>query len=215
MCERPEVEESMEPSPKEPQFSCFSASDSIVSVQRMHNCNSFSSGSDLAKIDKNEEIFVVGEYHLSSCPICLERFTLDNPAVLVACGHGFHLQCVEDWKQRSPMCPVCMKPVNGEGVPMMSARETRRRRRYKSGGDDCFCSAAFAGDGGDVNSADDDVHRGVCPEPGVVDPMLARHQCSSDSAEQHVVSSAEGRGMSCFVCGAVRAVLRWCFYAEE
>lgn len=81
-------------------------------------------------IDCVAETYAVGEYRLSTCPICLERFTLTNPAVLVQCEHGFHLQCLESWRMRSPECPVCLRPLSqGEGTLMEDRNACRRRRR--------------------------------------------------------------------------------------
>ncbi|KAG8346774.1 hypothetical protein TRVL_02397 [Trypanosoma vivax] len=105
------------------------SSASPVDVQLHYS--SISSSSEISKTGKCEDTFVVGEFHLTSCPICLERFTLDNPAIVVICGHGFHLQCLEDWRQRSPVCPVCSRVLHGEGVLMTNAQETRRRRRRR------------------------------------------------------------------------------------
>ncbi|AIN97041.1 hypothetical protein LPMP_170030 [Leishmania panamensis] len=74
------------------------------------------------------ETYDVGEYHLTTCPICLEHFTLDNPAILLKCEHGFHLQCLESWRQRSTMCPMCFAPVIGDEGRLMSSSDVRRRR---------------------------------------------------------------------------------------
>ncbi|KAG5508128.1 hypothetical protein JKF63_05380 [Porcisia hertigi] len=77
------------------------------------------------------ETYDVGEYHLTTCPICLEHFTLDNPAILLKCEHGFHLQCLESWRQRSSMCPMCFAPVVGDEGRLMSSSDVRRRRRIQ------------------------------------------------------------------------------------
>ncbi|CCW70823.1 unnamed protein product [Phytomonas sp. Hart1] len=83
-------------------------------------------------IDIDEvETFVVGEYNFSVCPICLEHFTMHNPAIIVHCEHGFHLQCLESWRQRSAACPVCQRPLDGDEGRLMEARDTRRRRRFR------------------------------------------------------------------------------------
>ncbi|KAL9645621.1 hypothetical protein ABK040_015837 [Willaertia magna] len=41
------------------------------------------------------------------CPICLELYTNENPEIKCKCGHSFHFQCSEEWRQRSHECPVC------------------------------------------------------------------------------------------------------------
>ena len=62
----------------------------------------------------------VGAFQQSCCPICLERYTTENPAVLFRCEHSFHFQCIDDWWQRSNKCPVCDR--------------TMKRRHAREGG---------------------------------------------------------------------------------
>ena len=86
--------------------------------------------------------FRVGDYHQSMCSICLERYTLENPAMILACRHAFHLQCLEAWRQRSRLCPVCMKPVQRNAVrPMSKGDVTHRKsgRRRNSGSWSAMC----------------------------------------------------------------------------
>mmetsp|Transcript_15763 Transcript_15763/g.45043 ORF Transcript_15763/g.45043 Transcript_15763/m.45043 type:complete len:191 (+) Transcript_15763:94-666(+) len=45
------------------------------------------------------------------CPICLEPFDDDNPAVFLNCGHAFHLHCTYEWLERSSVCAVCQTQV--------------------------------------------------------------------------------------------------------
>ncbi|KAL0490018.1 E3 ubiquitin-protein ligase [Acrasis kona] len=58
------------------------------------------------------------------CSICLELYTTDNPAIDCDCSHQFHLQCVEEWLQRSPNCPVCWQklkhPFMEDFIPVRS-----------------------------------------------------------------------------------------------
>lgn len=76
-----------------------------------------------------DDTFSVGEYHASACPVCLERFTLGNPAVILRCEHGFHLQCIESWRMRCPECPVCLRPMARDEARLMESQDTRRRGR--------------------------------------------------------------------------------------
>jgi hypothetical protein len=98
-----------------------------------HNasCANLSDCGNEASVLDGLETFDVGEYHLVSCPICLEHFTLDNPAILLKCEHGFHLQCLESWRQRSSMCPMCFTPIAGDEGRLMSPANARRRRRLR------------------------------------------------------------------------------------
>lgn len=40
------------------------------------------------------------------CTICLEKCTNK-----LSCGHYFHQKCIDKWKKRSPLCPVCRSPL--------------------------------------------------------------------------------------------------------
>ncbi|KAK7198951.1 Zinc finger C3HC4 type (RING finger) protein [Novymonas esmeraldas] len=106
-------------------FASVSAGSHEASCSNLSDCHNEES----AVVDL--ETYDVGEYHLTSCPICLEHFTLDNPAILLKCEHGFHLQCLESWRQRSSMCPMCFAPVVGDEGRLMSSSDARRRRRLR------------------------------------------------------------------------------------
>ncbi|XVF28911.1 hypothetical protein REPUB_Repub15cG0073400 [Reevesia pubescens] len=41
------------------------------------------------------------------CSICLEPFTVQDPATVTSCRHEYHLQCILEWSQRSKECPIC------------------------------------------------------------------------------------------------------------
>lgn len=43
----------------------------------------------------------------SECSICLDEFSLGDPALRIFCGHLFHEDCVKDWLKKSNECPVC------------------------------------------------------------------------------------------------------------
>ncbi|RNF21427.1 uncharacterized protein Tco025E_03477 [Trypanosoma conorhini] len=196
----------MDPPEKEKPLACLPSSDSLSSPKGLaSNAGSFSSCGDPGKTDKCEDTFVVGEYHLSSCPICLERFTLDNPAIVFVCGHGFHLQCLESWRQRASICPVCMKPMLGEGIPMLSARDTRRRRRYKG-----VNSTGLTADAAESGS----VH-GVCDEPTVGDPMMAPPRCAPPREAEQMANNHRNGGVTWSVLAALSFLSRWCSRGGE
>lgn len=107
---------------------------SLDAAKGVDHHESFSSFSDfnLDETSTNHlDLYDVGEYHLTSCPICLEYFTLENPAILLKCEHGFHLQCLESWRQHSAVCPVCLKTVRGDEGRLMRTKDVRRRRRIE------------------------------------------------------------------------------------
>eukprot|EP01064_Diplonema_japonicum_P020573 TRINITY_DN30181_c0_g1_i1.p1 TRINITY_DN30181_c0_g1~~TRINITY_DN30181_c0_g1_i1.p1 ORF type:complete len:166 (+),score=9.13 TRINITY_DN30181_c0_g1_i1:55-552(+) len=48
-----------------------------------------------------------GAYCQDTCSICLEKYNITNPAMTYLCGHAFHLQCAESWRERKGTCPLC------------------------------------------------------------------------------------------------------------
>lgn len=48
------------------------------------------------------------------CSICLDEFTEDDPSMATTCGHGYHLQCIMQWAQRSRECPLCFHTLHLE-----------------------------------------------------------------------------------------------------
>lgn len=48
----------------------------------------------------------------SSCSICLMDYKdRDSLRVLPACGHFFHVKCVDPWLRINMTCPVCRTPI--------------------------------------------------------------------------------------------------------
>lgn len=46
------------------------------------------------------------------CSICLDEFCDDDPIAETQCGHGYHLQCIMQWAQRSQECPLCFSELS-------------------------------------------------------------------------------------------------------
>jgi hypothetical protein len=46
------------------------------------------------------------------CSICLDEFCDDDPIAETQCGHGYHLQCIMQWAQRSQECPLCFSQLS-------------------------------------------------------------------------------------------------------
>lgn len=44
-----------------------------------------------------------------NCPICLKVF--ENNKVFLPCGHPFHADCILDWIDKKPNCPICRFPL--------------------------------------------------------------------------------------------------------
>ncbi|CAM0952768.1 unnamed protein product [Alopecurus aequalis] len=48
----------------------------------------------------------------TTCPICLHEFQAgDSARRLPACGHVFHVACVDSWLLSKPQCPMCRHAV--------------------------------------------------------------------------------------------------------
>lgn len=45
------------------------------------------------------------------CSICLDEFCDEDPIAETQCGHGYHLQCIMQWAQRSQECPLCFSQL--------------------------------------------------------------------------------------------------------
>lgn len=144
-------------------FPAAATTSSLLPPSRNVSCANLSDYAVDATAAEGTETFDVGEYHLTSCPICLEHFTLDNPAILLKCEHGFHLQCLESWRQRSAVCPMCFTPLNGDAGRIMSPADARRRRRlrFKAPGDgseaperSVLIAAATSASGGGCEQSD-------------------------------------------------------------
>ncbi|CAH9098916.1 unnamed protein product [Cuscuta epithymum] len=64
-----------------------------------------------------------------SCSICLETFSESDPSTATHCKHGFHLQCILEWCQRSSNCPMCWQTIkmeDSESQDLLEAVEHER-----------------------------------------------------------------------------------------
>lgn len=71
------------------------------------------------------------------CSICLEPFSLEDPATVTNCKHEYHLQCILDWSQRSKECPICWQFLvlkDPDSQELLAAVEIERssRSRHRS-----------------------------------------------------------------------------------
>jgi hypothetical protein len=42
-----------------------------------------------------------------TCSICLDDMLEKRECKVLECGHVFHFVCIEEWKERREMCPIC------------------------------------------------------------------------------------------------------------
>eukprot|EP01068_Selenidium_serpulae_P007784 Selendium_serpulae@DN4803_c0_g1_i1.p1 len=76
----------------------------------------------------------------SVCGICTEKFDhactrctrpgLDCPPAAGTCGHTFHLHCVEEWLQRSRLCPLCRQEFIIVTRPVKDLSSTSEPKGY-------------------------------------------------------------------------------------
>ena len=46
-----------------------------------------------------------GDYQ--DCVICLEPMNYDDKLTVIICSHIFHKECLNDWKKKKTICPLC------------------------------------------------------------------------------------------------------------
>ncbi|XP_042488430.1 E3 ubiquitin-protein ligase RHF1A-like isoform X2 [Macadamia integrifolia] len=77
-------------------------------------------------------------YEEDACSICLEPFSSADPATVTNCRHGYHLQCILDWSQRSKECPICWQllvlkdPASQELLAAVEIERNLRSRQRSS-----------------------------------------------------------------------------------
>lgn len=49
------------------------------------------------------------KYFVNSCVICLDPIKNDSMCRILSCYHIFHENCIENWLEAHPSCPVCLK----------------------------------------------------------------------------------------------------------
>ncbi|KAI4326700.1 hypothetical protein MLD38_031987 [Melastoma candidum] len=76
----------------------------------------------------------------AECAVCLESFKVgDKCRLLPNCGHSFHVQCIDSWLLKTPVCPICRTLV-----------EEHASRGGKEGVVEGSDMAARGGLGGDI-----------------------------------------------------------------
>lgn len=57
------------------------------------------------------------------CPICICDFEDDDELRKLPCGHFFHKDCVDEWFERSTVCPMCKRDVRGDDAPKQKKKD--------------------------------------------------------------------------------------------
>jgi len=47
------------------------------------------------------------------CPVCLERYVVEDQVRTIPCFHTFHTSCIDPWLTQKAVCPVCKHPAVG------------------------------------------------------------------------------------------------------
>ena len=58
-------------------------------------------------VETNEIIYSPDIHDSPECSICLEPYNVGETLTQLNCNHIYHLQCISDWLQRKPNCPLC------------------------------------------------------------------------------------------------------------
>lgn len=54
------------------------------------------------------------DIHTESCSICHESYDETKTVGRLICDHYFHQDCIHQWGQRSPSCPICRTSILSE-----------------------------------------------------------------------------------------------------
>ncbi|KAE8124192.1 hypothetical protein FH972_019098 [Carpinus fangiana] len=59
------------------------------------------------------------------CAVCLDNFKMgDKCRLLPNCRHSFHVQCIDSWLLKTPICPICRTIVNPPKIDVILREET-------------------------------------------------------------------------------------------
>mmetsp|Transcript_167204 Transcript_167204/g.537087 ORF Transcript_167204/g.537087 Transcript_167204/m.537087 type:complete len:228 (-) Transcript_167204:92-775(-) len=50
----------------------------------------------------------------TQCVICCDDLAEGDEVRTLPCGHVYHKECVDEWLQRSRLCCLCKRPIDGE-----------------------------------------------------------------------------------------------------
>jgi len=66
-----------------------------------------------------------------SCPICLKKFEVGEEKSSLPCKHGFHMDCLLPWLQKTSSCPLCRAelPTGDPDWEEMKRQKKREKER--------------------------------------------------------------------------------------
>lgn len=48
----------------------------------------------------------------AKCVVCLGDYEEGDQLRRLACGHQFHVECVDEWLKRHRTCPLCVQEIS-------------------------------------------------------------------------------------------------------
>ena len=48
---------------------------------------------------------------LDECPICLEKYKVNDKIIKLYCSHSFHKDCLSEWFKKNNTCPQCRENI--------------------------------------------------------------------------------------------------------
>eukprot|EP00889_Picochlorum_renovo_P008249 jgi/Picre1/35279/NNA_002741.t1 len=98
----------------------FHLEEALTPTKESHGFNCLDDDGEDNGLEKDEEVGLCRkvipelEEEENVCSICLDEFTDCDPSAMTVCGHGYHLQCIMQWAQRSRECPLCFHALGLE-----------------------------------------------------------------------------------------------------
>lgn len=95
--------------------------------QRSSNGMGRMSTGDLERLPCFDYDYKAAEKGSSSvdCAVCLENFKMgDKCRLLPNCRHSFHVQCIDSWLLKTPICPICRTCVIPPNIDVILREES-------------------------------------------------------------------------------------------
>lgn len=65
------------------------------------------------KVRHDEKKSEIKNEQKKSCSVCMDELYLDdNKNMTTPCSHTFHTECLHDWCERNPSCPLCREDLS-------------------------------------------------------------------------------------------------------
>ena len=45
--------------------------------------------------------------NFNECVICLQEMKTNEELSIIACGHIYHTECIQQWAKKKRLCPLC------------------------------------------------------------------------------------------------------------